>query len=58
MRRVDIIGVIIAKYRVMMVATIRANSDLILAVATLVVTLRVVMWVVGMVMLAEKQRQR
>jgi hypothetical protein len=54
MRRVDIIGVIIAKYRVMMVATIWANSDLILAVATLVMTLRVVvMWVV---MLAEEQR--
>ena len=53
MRRVDIVGVIIAKYRVMMVATIRANGDLILAVATLVMTLRVVMWVVGMVMLAE-----
>ena len=58
MRRVDIIGVIIAKYRVMMVATVWANGDLILAVATLVMTLRVVMWVVGMVMLAEKQRQR
>ena len=53
MRRVDIIGVIIAKYRVMMVATVWANGDLILAVATLVMTLRVVMWVVGMVMLAE-----
>ena len=58
MRRVDIIGVIIAEYRMMMVATVWANGDLIFAVATLVMTLRVVMWVVGMVMLAEKQRQR